>query len=114
MGLGVSILLIATGAALAWAVELPNEEAINLNALGTILMVTGLIGLLAVLALWNNWIPDRRRRPDNEEIDLRPRTVADEAPLVERRRIVEEPPAGHSAAPRTVTREDTVMRRDAL
>jgi hypothetical protein len=44
-GIGTSVLLIATGAVLAFAVNV-RSTAIDLNTIGAILMVVGLIGLL--------------------------------------------------------------------
>ena len=45
MGIGVSILLIAIGAILYWAVT-ATVAGVSLNAVGVILMVVGAIGLL--------------------------------------------------------------------
>ncbi len=46
MGIGVSVLLIAAGAILTFAVEVENAEGFNLNTLGIILMIAGAIGLV--------------------------------------------------------------------
>ena len=54
MGLGVSIFLIAVGAILAFAVEL-TATGININMIGVILMVVGVIGLLLSLVFWSSW-----------------------------------------------------------
>ena len=48
MGIGVSIVLIAIGAILAFAVQV-DAEGFNLNSIGVILMVVGAIGLLVAL-----------------------------------------------------------------
>ena len=45
MGLGVSIFLIAVGAILAWAVSV-DTNGIDLNMVGVILMIVGILGLL--------------------------------------------------------------------
>ena len=54
MGLGVSLFLIATGAILTWAVE-ADVEGVNVNAVGVILMVVGLVGFLLSLLYWSSW-----------------------------------------------------------
>jgi hypothetical protein len=73
MGLGVSLILIAVGAILTWAVE-TSVSGLNVNAVGVILMIVGLVGLVLSLAFWSTWWgpgyfrhtvvsgPDRRRR----------------------------------------------------
>ena len=47
MGIGVSIFLIAVGAILAFAVHVPSN-GINLDTVGVILMILGLVGLLVL------------------------------------------------------------------
>ncbi len=48
MGIGVSILLIAIGAILLWAVT-ATVAGVSINAVGVILIVVGAIGLVAGL-----------------------------------------------------------------
>jgi hypothetical protein len=57
MGIGVSTLLIAAGAIMAFAIEVDNAEGININTVGIILMAVGLIGLLVTLTVFG---PRRR------------------------------------------------------
>jgi hypothetical protein len=54
MGIAVSLLLIALGAILAWAV---NEEpsGLDLDAVGIILIVVGLVGFVISLLWWQSW-----------------------------------------------------------
>jgi Domain of unknown function (DUF6458) len=54
MGISLSVLLIAVGAVLAWAV---NAEAsgIDLQVAGMICVVVGVIGLIASLIFWSSW-----------------------------------------------------------
>jgi hypothetical protein len=54
MGLGVSLLLIAAGAILVWGVtgEVAN---LDVDAIGVILMVVGLAGLVLSLLFWSSW-----------------------------------------------------------
>jgi hypothetical protein len=63
MGIGVSLILIAAGAILTWAVD-ATVSGININAIGVILMVVGLVGLIISLVFWSSWgagAPGRRR-----------------------------------------------------
>ncbi len=54
MGIGVSLLLIAVGAILTWAVT-ATTSGIDVNTVGVILMVVGFVGLLLSLVLWSTW-----------------------------------------------------------
>jgi hypothetical protein len=54
MGLGVSLILIAAGAILAWAVDV-TTSGFNLNTIGYILLVVGIIGALLSLIFWSSW-----------------------------------------------------------
>ena len=56
MTLGVSLLLVAIGAILVWGVE-RDAEGINVDAIGVILMVVGLIGFLLSMIFWSEWSP---------------------------------------------------------
>jgi hypothetical protein len=53
MTLGVSLFLFAAGAILTWAVNF-DTEAIDLDVVGIILMVIGVVGFIASLLLWNS------------------------------------------------------------
>lgn len=48
MGIGVSVLLLAVGAVLYWAVT-GDVQGVDLNVVGVILMIAGGIGLLWAL-----------------------------------------------------------------
>jgi hypothetical protein len=54
MGLGVSIFLIAVGAILTWAVN-ATVSGLELNTIGVILMVVGILGLLLSMIFWSSW-----------------------------------------------------------
>jgi len=86
MGIPVSILLIALGAILAFAVT-GNASGIDIHTVGWILMAAGLVGLVLSMIMWDSWAGGgyfgRRRR-----------TVAYDAP----------PPAARTG--RRVVRED--------
>jgi hypothetical protein len=51
MGIGLSILLIAAGAVLTWAVTF-DVSGVSIHLIGIILMVVGAIGLLAALLIF--------------------------------------------------------------
>jgi hypothetical protein len=82
MSIGVGIFLMVLGAILAFAVE-ATTPGINVNTLGIILILTGLIAVLYSLLFWTNLSPWGRRR-----IVPRRRTVVEERPV----RVVEEGP----------------------
>lgn len=71
MGIGVSTVLIAVGAIMAFAVEVDSAEGFNINTIGIILMVVGALGLVMTLAVFG---PRRRD------------TVVDGGTVVETRR----------------------------
>jgi Domain of unknown function (DUF6458) len=54
MGISLSILLIAVGAILAWAVD-AEASGIDLQVAGIILVVVGAIGFIASLVFWSSW-----------------------------------------------------------
>lgn len=54
MGLGVSLILIAVGAAMAWAVH-ASTSGISIHAIGYILLAVGMIGALLSLVFWSSW-----------------------------------------------------------
>jgi hypothetical protein len=55
MGIGVSLILIAAGAILAFAVHVSTSSAFNLHTIGIILLVVGAIGVLMSLVFWSSW-----------------------------------------------------------
>jgi Domain of unknown function (DUF6458) len=90
VGIGVSLLLIALGLVLAVAVHRDPNAAVNVHAVGWILLAVGVVGLLLSLLLWERWGPgtwSRRRRayagPPGDTYARRPyrsgrRTVVEE------------------------------------
>lgn len=102
MPIGASIFLLAAGAILAFAVDV-SSEGINLNTVGVILMILGVIGLLASLMLWEDWSPRRRAAYDDDrDVIVRRRRqprvievddadgvvdVVEDRPVVERRSV---------------------------
>ena len=59
MALGTSLLLIAVGAILRFAVHV-STTGFSLHTIGVILMIVGAIGLLLSL-IFGSMLPDRRR-----------------------------------------------------
>ena len=59
MGIGVSIILLAVGAILDFAVT-ARADGVNLQTVGVILMIVGAIGLLFSLLFWSSFSPYRR------------------------------------------------------
>jgi hypothetical protein len=55
MGLGVSLILIAVGAVLAFAVHVENSSSFDVNTIGVILLVVGAIGALLSMVFWSTW-----------------------------------------------------------
>ena len=62
MTIGTSIVLIAIGAILKYAVT-ADLDAIDIQVVGTILMIVGILGL-AISLLYTFVLADRRRPPD--------------------------------------------------
>jgi len=54
MGISLSILLIAVGAVLAWAVDY-EVSGIDIQVAGIILVIVGAIGLVLSLVFWSSW-----------------------------------------------------------
>src|SRR4051794_11443384 len=54
MGLGVGIFLVAVGAILTWAVNV-TASGVDLHAIGVILMIVGVGGILLSMAFWSSW-----------------------------------------------------------
>ena len=67
MGIGASIFLIALGAILAFAVN-ADISGIDINVVGYVLMLAGLVGLLITLWYWNS----RRRSTVVSQSQSRP------------------------------------------
>jgi hypothetical protein len=62
MGMGIGLVLIAVGAILAWGVK-DTSDAINLDAVGVILIIVGSIGFLLSMVFWSSfWGPGYFRR----------------------------------------------------
>jgi len=81
MATGISLFFIAVGAILTFAVQTP-VRGVDLDTIGVILMVVGLLGMLLSLVLWDSWTPRPIRRVDDDVVVGRRDVVIDEeAPL---------------------------------
>ena len=98
MGFLVSLIVTAFGFVLALAVHPSHPGSVNVNTVGWILVVFGLIGFFADLLLWSSWGPGYLRR-----------TYVDEGPGYReypmrrgygRRRVIEEEEGGGPQGPR--------------
>ena len=69
MGISVSILLSAAGAILRWAVS-ASTDGINLQTVGMILFIVGVVGLALSLAFWSSWGGFRRSATVVRERDI--------------------------------------------
>ena len=96
MGLAVSLMIAAAGLILALAVHPASQGSVDVNTVGWILFIVGLIGFVIDLLLWSSWGPGYLRR-DTAYVGRR-------APVypARRRRVVEEvddsaagPPPGY-------------------
>ena len=54
MGIGVSLILIAVGAILTWAVD-ATANGVDLDVVGVILMIVGAVGIVLSMIFWSSW-----------------------------------------------------------
>jgi hypothetical protein len=54
MGIGVSLILIAVGAVLAFAIHV-STSGFNVHTVGYILLVVGIVGALISMMFWSTW-----------------------------------------------------------
>jgi Domain of unknown function (DUF6458) len=74
MGIGTSLVLIAVGAILAFAVHLQStigSTVVHWSTVGWILIIVGIIGLVISLI----WLANTRRRPGDPAMVARERDV---------------------------------------
>ncbi len=84
MGIVVSLIITAVGLILALAVHPTNPGSVDVNTVGWILFVVGIVGFILDLLLWSQWGPGYLRR--TTYVDNRPGY----AYPGRRRRVVEE------------------------
>jgi hypothetical protein len=54
MGVSLSLILTAAGAALIWAVS-ATVSGVNIHTVGVILLIVGIIGFVTSLFFWASW-----------------------------------------------------------
>jgi hypothetical protein len=62
MGIAVSLIIIAAGFILALAVHPSHPGSVNVNTVGWILVVVGIVAFILDLLLWSEWGPGYLRR----------------------------------------------------
>ncbi len=62
MGLAVSLIISAVGLILALAVHPAHPGSVDVNTVGWILFIVGLVGFIVDLMLWSQWGPGYLRR----------------------------------------------------
>jgi hypothetical protein len=62
MGVGVSLIVTAVGFILALAVHPTHPGSVNVNTIGWILVVVGIVAFILDLLLWSEWGPGYMRR----------------------------------------------------
>jgi hypothetical protein len=62
MGIAVSLIVSAAGLILALAVHPTNPGSVDVNTVGWILFLVGVIGFILDLMLWSQWGPGYLRR----------------------------------------------------
>ena len=72
MGIGVSLILIAVGAILAFAVN-ADVSGLEVETIGWILLVVGIVGALLSLMFWSSWGGFSRRETVVREDTAPPR-----------------------------------------
>ena len=83
MATGISLFFLAIGAILTFAVN-TTVRGVDLDTIGVILMVIGLLGMLLSLVLWDSWTPRPVRRLDDDVVVGRRDVLIDEDAPVRR------------------------------
>ena len=80
MATGISLFFLAVGAILTFAID-TTVSGVDLDTIGVILMVIGLLGMLFSLVLWDSWMPRPSRLDDEVVVGRRDVVIDDEAPV---------------------------------
>ena len=75
MGIVLSMMVAAAGAILLWAVDVKNNNGVDWNMIGGILLAVGIIGVILSMIFWASWGGFGRRRVDSVEVVDRPTTI---------------------------------------
>src|SRR5437764_11406143 len=96
MGLAVSLIITAVGLILALAVHPAGSHPVDVNTVGWILFLVGLIGFILDLLLWSNWGPGYMRRTsyaaDGPGYPARRRVAGGRRTVVEEEEVAPGPP----------------------
>jgi uncharacterized protein DUF6458 len=79
MATGISLFFLAVGAILTFAVD-TSVSGVDLDTIGVILMVIGLLGMLFSLVLWDSWSPRPYRNDDEVVIGRRDVLIDEDVP----------------------------------
>ena len=74
MGIVFSLMVAAAGAILLWAVDVKNDNGVDWNMIGGILLAVGIIGVVLSMIFWASWGGFSRRR-GSEVVVERPTTI---------------------------------------
>jgi len=77
MGIIPSLIVVAIGAILDFAITVTNSHGINLHTIGVILMIVGGIGFVLSCVFWSTWGGFRRTSLDGAASTRRTTTVRD-------------------------------------
>ena len=80
MATGISLFFLAVGAILTFAID-TTVSGVDIDTIGVILMVIGLLGMLFSLVLWDSWMPRPSRLDDEVVVGRRDVVIDDEAPV---------------------------------
>ena len=80
MATGISLFFLAVGAILTFAIE-TSVSGVDLDTIGVILMVIGLLGMLFSLVLWDSWSPRPYRNDDEVVVGRRDVLIEDDMPV---------------------------------
>lgn len=92
MGIALSLFLFALGAILTFATDV-SVSGLDLDVVGWILMLVGIIGFVLTLVVWMPRRRVARTAPAREVVERRPAApveVVEQRPVAPRREVVEE------------------------
>jgi hypothetical protein len=82
MRIGGGLVLIAVGAILRFGISTVSTHGININTIGDILMLVGVLGVVLWMVVWAPWSPSRRPVYREERAVYREDGPAEEMRLV--------------------------------
>jgi len=82
MGIIPSLILVAIGAILDFAITVTNSHGFNLHTIGVILMIVGGIGFVLSCVFWSSWGGFQRTTTTTGAVTGRRETVVGEREVV--------------------------------